>query len=316
MTQPSHKFRYDVAAVINQGQRDFQEDSIIVDFPLGTELGYVVLADGMGGHTNGDIASKIVVTEISRELKLQSGDARYFSRNVVDILLEATHFANDCVKKRAMAGPGASGMGSTLLAPVLIRDRLYWISIGDSPLFLFRNGKMTRLNEDHSLAPQIDRMAGFGLMTEETRRNHPDRNCLSSCLFGQKINLIDCPRAPLKLRNGDIVVVASDGLQFLPDEQIETVLAGNAGKPSKEIADILMQMLDKLDDPYQDNVAFSVIRYNPDAAQIAQPAPKTKYRNGFFKVARAAKAIPIEAHGPYRNHFFFCGASVSGGDSR
>ncbi len=316
MTQPSNKFHYDVAAVIGQGQRDFQEDSIIVDFTLGTELGYVVLADGMGGHTNGDVASKIVVNEVSRELKQQSGDARHFERNVTDILLEAAHFANDCVKRRAITGPGVSGMGSTLVAPVLIADRLYWISIGDSPLFLFRNGKMTRLNEDHSLAPQIDYMAGFGLMTEETRRNHPDRNCLSSCLFGQKINLIDCPRAPLKLRNGDIVVVASDGLQFLRDEQIENVLAGNAGKPSKEIADILMHMLDKLDDPYQDNVAFSVIRYNPDSAQIARPALKTKSRNRFFKVARAAKTIPATAHVRHRNHFFFCGASTSGGNSR
>ena len=71
-------------------------------------------------------------------------------------------------------------MGATLIALIFHRDRLHWISVGDSPLWLWRDGTLTRLNEDHSLAPQIDWMVEQGQMAP-SRPRHPDRNCLTSC---------------------------------------------------------------------------------------------------------------------------------------
>ncbi len=66
--------RFDVASAICQGGRDYQEDAIVTDFPFGADSGVVVLADGMGGHAAGDVASKIVVTEVFSELKFESAN--------------------------------------------------------------------------------------------------------------------------------------------------------------------------------------------------------------------------------------------------
>ena len=73
--------RFDVASAICQGGRDYQEDAIVTDFPFGMDSGVVVLADGMGGHAAGDVASKIVVTEVYSELKFQSANFADFETN-------------------------------------------------------------------------------------------------------------------------------------------------------------------------------------------------------------------------------------------
>jgi len=220
----SADLQYDVASAISLGKRDVQEDAIICDFPLGSELGFAVLADGMGGHAAGDIASKIVVTEVFSELKLQSGDPKGMEGDIAEVLLGAALAANDCIGAHADAEPGTEGMGATLVAPVLMQNRLYWISVGDSPLFLYRNGSLTQLNEDHSMAPQIDYLVRTGVMEPETALNHPDRNCLTSVLAGNEVPRIDCPATPVQLMDGDIVIAASDGLQFLENPEIADIL--------------------------------------------------------------------------------------------
>lgn len=260
MMHPTPEIRFDVASAISQGQRDYQEDAIVTDFPLGSEVGFAVLADGMGGHAAGDVASKIIVTEVFSELKLQSGDQNQFQSNLNDILKDAALAANECVNGHVYANPETAGMGATLLAPVFVRDSLSWISIGDSPLFLFRAGALKQLNEDHSMAPQIDLMVASGMLEAEAGANHPDRNCLTSVLLGDKIARIDCPKVPVALLNGDILIMASDGLQFLTNGQIENALVKNIDKSSQEISQVLLAALDQLADPDQDNISFSVIK--------------------------------------------------------
>lgn len=256
----SPEIHFDVASVISQGQRDYQEDAIVTDFSLGAELGYAVLADGMGGHSSGDVASKIIVTEVFSELKLQSGNQKAFEENVTSILMEAVMAANECVKGHVDTHPETDGMGATLVAPVFIRDQLYWISVGDSPLFLYRDGVLEQLNEDHSMAPQIDYMVDSGLIDADIGREHPDRNCLTSVLIGGEIARIDCPADPVELLNGDILIVASDGLQFLSNEKIESVLVENHAEKCSKIAELLLEKLEDLNDPDQDNISFSIIK--------------------------------------------------------
>lgn len=251
---------YDVATALAQGQRDQQEDAVIADFPLDGDIGFAVLADGMGGHAAGDVASKIVVTEVFSELKLQTGELDAFEANMPDILKDAAGAANDCVRMHTEHNPASKGMGATLVAPVLVADRLYWVSIGDSPLFLFRDGKLLQLNEDHSLAGQIELLVHKGLMDQETADNHPDRHCLTSVLIGDDIARIDCPRRPLTLRDGDIVLAASDGIQFLDDIEIEGLIEEKAHLGSAEIARYLIAALEALNDPHQDNTSLCVIK--------------------------------------------------------
>jgi len=257
-TEPD--IRFDVASVLNRGCRDYQEDAIATDFPLGAGFGYAVLSDGMGGHAAGDVASKIVVTEVFSELKFQSSDLTGLEERVCDVLRTAAVSANQCMSAHTSSNPDTAGMGATLVAPVFIRDDLYWISIGDSPLYLLRNGELRQLNEDHSLGPHIDYMVRSGMMSEDVGRNHPDRNALTSVLIGETIERIDCPDVPYKLKDGDILIVASDGLQFLSNRRITEIVSENFRAGSAQIAERLLDELSDLDDPEQDNVCFSVIK--------------------------------------------------------
>jgi PPM family protein phosphatase len=299
--------RFDVASAISQGRRPYQEDALATDFSLGTELGFAVLADGMGGHAAGDVASKIVVTEVFSELKLQSGDAAAFEATLPDILRDAALAANDCVRVHIQGHAETAGMGATLLAPVFLGRRLFWISIGDSPLLLWRGGELRQLNEDHSMAPQIDFMVQSGLLSEELGRNHPDRSCLTSVLGGDEVPRIDCPREPLALEDGDILIVASDGIQYLSFDEIGEVLDRHAGEPSSAIADALLARLEAHGDPEQDNATFTVVRVTfPRAAGLRLAGG----RDTETEAEAAPRAAAAQAPSRLRNSLLMRGAAL------
>lgn len=266
--------RYDVASGIAQGGRDYQEDAIVTDFPFGMDSGVAVLADGMGGHEAGDVASKLVVTEVYSTLKFGSADFSVDEIHLPQILARATQRANTAVTEYVQDIPEARGMGATLLATVLVENRLYWMSVGDSPLYLLRNGKLRQLNEDHSLAPQIDFMVQRGLMSEADARNHPDRNCLTSVIMGTKVARSDCPANGFDMQMGDILLLSSDGLQYLGEPVIQKILHRYRRRKSAEIAGYLLEAINKLADPDQDNVSFSVIQLNHMKAVERKIAPK------------------------------------------
>lgn len=265
----AHSARFDVATALARGRRELQEDSVVTDFPVGMDVGYVVLADGMGGHAAGEIASAIIVTEVFAELKFKLADLARHERNIPSILKHATLTANRCIRDYVAENPTNYGMGATLIAPVFVEDRLYWISVGDSPLYLFRNGRLRQLNEDHSMAPEIDKMVASGLISEDEGRYHPDRNCLRSVLLGDRIAKVDCPQEPFHLEEGDIVIASSDGLQFLSDEDIIRLLTKDAERSSTEIAHTLLSGVNSLNDPDQDNISISVVKLNRTEAAVA-----------------------------------------------
>jgi serine/threonine protein phosphatase PrpC len=254
--------RYDVASAIAQGGRSYQEDAIVTDFPFGMDSGVAVLADGMGGHAAGDVASKIVVTEVYSELKFQSANFADFEREIPTMMRAAAKKANACVRAHVQDNPGTRGMGATLVSLVLVENRMFWMSIGDSPLYLLRDGRLRQLNEDHSLAPQIDFMHRQGLISATAAKNHPDRNCLTSVILGGKVARADCPKDPFELKLGDVVVVSSDGLQYLEEPRIQKILHRYRRRKAAEIAGYLLEALDDLADPDQDNISFSVIKLN------------------------------------------------------
>ncbi|MGB5066860.1 MAG: protein phosphatase 2C domain-containing protein [Albidovulum sp.] len=269
----------DVASAISQGSRDYQEDAIITDFPIGADYGMVVLADGMGGHAAGDVASKTIVTEVFRQLKFKADCIPCQDTNIPALLGEAATAANVATMRHIAKHPDAAGMGATLVSTVFIGNRLYWMSIGDSPLFHFRNGKLAQLNEDHSLSPQIDFLVKSGMMDAETGKNHPNRNCLTSVIMGEDIAKKDCPAEPFEIKEGDIFIIASDGLQYLDDAQIEKILHKNRKQRCSEIARTLLASVEALKDPDQDNVTISVVKINKLGAATKQKAPASKISN-------------------------------------
>ncbi len=251
---------YDVATAINKGRREYQEDAVATAFLKDHALGFAVLADGMGGHAAGDVASNIVVTEVSKSLKARLKPHALRDEDIPEILREVTAAANDSIASYVTNNHEVAGMGTTLIAPVLLDNRLHWVSVGDSPLYVFSQGRLRQVNEDHSMAPQIDMMVRTGMMDAEIGRNHPDRNCLTSVLMGAPIPRIDCGRSPVALSAGDIVIASSDGLQFLSDTEIQEVVDRYKEESSAELARALMAQVQSLEDPDQDNISFAVIK--------------------------------------------------------
>lgn len=266
--------RFDVASAICQGGRDYQEDAITTDFPFGADTGLVVLADGMGGHAAGDVASKIVVTEVFSELKFQSANFVQKEKEIPDFMAVAASGANAAVKDHVQDHPEVRGMGATLVSLVVVENRMFWMSIGDSPLYVLRGGQLKQLNEDHSMAPQIDFMVKQGLLDEAAGRDHPDRNCLTSVILGDRIAKSDCPSKPFEMEIGDIIVVSSDGLQYLEENKIQKILHRYRRRKSAEIAGHLLKAIEDLADPDQDNVSFAVIKLNHNKPMERVIAPK------------------------------------------
>lgn len=275
-TCEKRKFKFDTASAISQGARDYQEDALICDFSGGSDLNFVVLADGMGGHAAGEVASKIVVTEVFSELTFMRPDMVARTACIKDALNRAASQANEMLSAHVAENPENKGMGATLVAAVIVGGHLYWISIGDSPLYLFRDNTLVQLNEDHSMGKTIDMMVKSGVLSAEVGENHPDRNVLTSVLFGEPVPEIDCPDRPMVLQAGDTLIVASDGLQFLENTEIEKLLKERPFSRSSEVTEVLMDALKDLNDPDLDNVSLSVVQVRAPEKAIAIPHRVTR----------------------------------------
>ena len=263
---------YDAATAIDTGKRDYQEDAVLCDFIQGAATGFAVIADGMGGHAAGDVASRIAADTALAALQNMRRNMQRTS-DIRPALQEIAETANQRIRDHSASQPETCGMGTTLLATVVRDGALHWISVGDSPLFLFRKGSLRQLNQDHSLAPQIDLLVASGHMSAEEGKFHPDRNVLTSVLVGRSIAQIDAPQEPVALQSGDVLIVSSDGLQSLDLSEIEVILRRLRSKSSAEIVTALLKAVQRVDDPEQDNLSFSVIRVLSDTAVQPVLAP-------------------------------------------
>lgn len=289
MNKPQ-RMEFEVSSVLSVGARERQEDAIAVAFPEKAHQGFAVLSDGMGGHASGDLASRMIVTEMFKALTLSDLDD---AAQLPGMLDAAVTKANAALTACLKTDSSSRGMGGTLVAVVAANENLHWISAGDSVLYLFRNETLSRLNEDHSMAPEIDLLLARGMLTAEQAANHPQRNCLTSALLGEKIAAIDCPVIPLALKPNDIVVLASDGLQFLPDPIIEALLLRARRDNSRDIALDLIEALATLNDPDQDNTAIVVVRAKACVVRT-RPSPMRSTSVAIRKAFR--RAMPSSVH--------------------
>lgn len=261
---------FDVASAQCLGARESQQDAIATHFVDGSDLGIVVLADGMGGHAAGEVASKIAVTEVFSELCLKGDTLAQRPAEIPEMLHQAALGANICLRQHAEAHAETEDMGCTLVVVLCLQDQLYWLSVGDSVLCLLRDGAYRRLNADHSMAPQLALMCRNGELTEEETRRHPLRNALTSALTGAPIPRVDCPTTPMPLASGDVLLVASDGVESLTDDRICAVLDRANDGNAHGAARSLLRAVQALDDPEQDNTTLSVIKVSTAEPAIAR----------------------------------------------
>jgi protein phosphatase len=241
---------FEYATRAAQGARNYQEDAAEVRTHGGGLV--AVLADGMGGHVGGALASELACRYFLHAFSSPAGE-------VEARLGEGLDLANTAIAAKTAESPRLGGMGCTLVGVALRPDpdRIAWISVGDSPLFLVRNGQIVRLNEDHSMAPEIDGLAAAGRISWDAARTDPRRHVLRSALTGTRIDMVDRSPLPLALEPGDVVVLASDGIHSIPEALIAREAA--AATPAAA-AEALLAAVAAAGDPYQDNTTVVVVR--------------------------------------------------------
>ncbi|MBO8127684.1 MAG: Stp1/IreP family PP2C-type Ser/Thr phosphatase [Peptococcaceae bacterium] len=186
--------------------RPKNEDSCYID----GDLGLFAVADGMGGHVAGEVASKMALEVFSREVegRLMQGDEAEAA------LVAGVMAANNEVFVASRRNKDYEGMGTTLAAAV-VRDReLLTAHVGDSRIYLVRDGRIFQLTEDHSLVQQLVRE---GKIDNEEAQHHPYRNILSRALGTQELLKVDTVRYPL--RNSDRIILCTDGLTNLVSDR-------------------------------------------------------------------------------------------------
>lgn len=190
--------------------RESNEDSYVCVPPL------FVVADGMGGHVAGEIASQLAADTVRKHFAELDEPA-----NPEAVLGKAIEQANSLIYRMARFKTEYAGMGTTLTAAYLDGRRLYWGHVGDSRLYLLRDSRMTQITEDHSLVGELVRS---GTISPEDALVHPHRNILTRAVGTGENIVVDT--GALEVENGDALLLCTDGLtNMLRDETIFDVLS-------------------------------------------------------------------------------------------
>ena len=197
-------------------QRKLNQDYVFTsEMPVGNLPNLFIVADGMGGHRAGDFASKYAVETVINEVAVAE------EKDPVELLRSAMSRANERVHQKASLEEKYYGMGTTMVACVIVDDKLFVANVGDSRLYVM-NKEIEQITRDHSLVEEMVQMGGID---RASARLHPDKNLITRAIGVQETIEIDFFQVELK--EGDIILMCSDGLtNMLEDEDIRMILAG------------------------------------------------------------------------------------------
>lgn len=196
--------------------RDHNEDSVTI---VKNESGEILLAvaDGMGGHKGGEIASSIAITHIGKRFMESSSVGT--KEDAINFLKEIVSEANMLLYRYTQENPESEGMGTTIVIALLTKDFLLYGNIGDSSGYAIKKGKIYKITNDHTL---VNLLVKSGELTEEAAKNHPRKNVLMRALGANmtvEMDIFDVER------DVEGIFLCSDGLtNMLEDEQINLVL--------------------------------------------------------------------------------------------
>jgi protein phosphatase len=199
-----------------------------------------IVADGMGGYEGGQEASRLAVDTLVATYRDFGGD-------------DPQQAAHDEIRRYSSAHPALRGMGTTCTAAAIVQDFLYFVHVGDTRLYLIRDGKITQVTRDHSY---VGRLVEAGMISREEAETHPQRNILTAALGTNPELTMDSPGHPEPLHAEDTLVICSDGLWGLVHdreilEAVEKHSAEDAGRD-------LIAMARQRGGP--DNITVSILR--------------------------------------------------------
>ncbi len=196
-------------------KRNSNQDFVYAsDQKVGRLPSLLIVADGMGGHAAGDLASRVCVETMVSSIE-GSGQTE-----TIPILAEAVQKANRTVLKKAAEKPEYAGMGTTIVAAVIDGNTLYVANVGDSRLYLIDDDRIDQITLDHSLVAEMVRS---GRISPEQMRNHPEKNIITRAVGGEEN--VEADFFDVGLHKGDVVLLCSDGLtNMVEDEQIFRII--------------------------------------------------------------------------------------------
>lgn len=199
--------------------RDHNEDCFLV-IP---ESGIALLADGMGGHLAGEVASAMAIDKVTHSLRQSFANHQHNDQpkiSAAQALVDAIKSANSAIHAASMNRPEQAGMGTTIVAATF-HDRLLTVAhVGDSRLYRYRQGAFAQVTEDHSMVQELLRR---GLMTPEEARTSVNRNLVTRALGVDP--LVEVEVKEQNFEDGDVYLMCSDGLNdVLMDEEIAAIL--------------------------------------------------------------------------------------------
>jgi len=203
--------------------REHNEDAIDWD----TERGMFILADGMGGHNAGEVASALAIESIKHALydvlTPEVIDSEIVDYN--DALYEAITYANTEIFEQAQENPDYTGMGTTLVMSLIQNGKALIANVGDSRLYVHNDSMLKQLTTDHSL---VQEMVDNGYLSEEEAYSAVSRNLITRALGISEEVEVDLIEH--EIQKGDVFLICSDGLSDLVlDEEISTILIKNKG---------------------------------------------------------------------------------------
>lgn len=216
-------------------KRANNEDAFLAD----PEDGLFAVADGMGGHNGGEVASALAVETLKKSVASAPAD-EFISqptlsarRKLLEWLRKTIDPINQAIQERAEADANLRGMGCTLDV-VMIRGRGLFLShVGDSRIYLLRDGQLHRLTEDHNFGQMV---LSAGAMTKEEVARHPQRNVLTRALG--PFSTVQVDSAYVELLPRDVILLCSDGLyNEVPEPEIAKLLAGDVRHAAKELVE-------------------------------------------------------------------------------
>ena len=179
----------------------------------------LMVADGMGGHNAGEVASRIAGDVISHEYFKQSS-------SIEKSLHKAFELANKNILATSKSNKSMNGMGTTCTTLVVVGPDVYYAHVGDSRAYLLKRGKIFQITEDHTY---VQDLVNHGEITKGEAAAHPKRNILTNAMGTKETLRIDTGKFALPIEENDRLMICSDGLyDYLNDDEIARILGGTS----------------------------------------------------------------------------------------
>ncbi|MCP4041939.1 MAG: SUMF1/EgtB/PvdO family nonheme iron enzyme [Gammaproteobacteria bacterium] len=245
---------FEIAGNQIDGARNYQEDAFMVTH-MGegadtNSVALVIMADGMGGHAAGNVASNMVTSTFNKTFS-----GKYPTDDIPAALHDSLLKSNDTIREAVKETPGLQGMGCTMVTAFLKGNSIWWISVGDSHLYLLRDRSLSKKNADHSYGGYLKRMREQGVDVAADPKLSP--NMLMSAMIGDEIAEIDLTEEPIKVHPGDRILVCSDGMDTLGQGAI--IQYSSWADSPRECVKALLDAVEAAHQPRQDNTTVICI---------------------------------------------------------